>query len=383
AAVPGTLEPADASTAAGRAAVLAAADAVGWPVLVKAAAGGGGRGMRRVDHPDDLEMSLEAASREAAAAFGDGSVYLERLVDGARHVEVQLLGDQHGGLVHLFERDCSLQRRHQKVIEEAPAPGMDEETREAVCSAAVRAAQAVNYETAGTIEFIADASEGLRADRIWFMEMNTRLQVEHPVTEMVTGYDLVREQIRVAAGHALSFKQSEVRWIGHAIECRVYAEDPENNFLPSPGRISFLRVPDGPGIRNDGGVEAGAEVSIYYDPMISKLAAWGRTREEAVDRLRRALDEYSVGGIRTTLPFFREIVRDREFIEGRLDTGFIQRFNERRAGQADELSEGLRDMAIIAAALDYQTKQKTLTADNHQREQSRWRMAGRLALERK
>ncbi|HEY0546661.1 MAG TPA: hypothetical protein VGC91_14885, partial [Pyrinomonadaceae bacterium] len=216
----------------------------------------------------------------------------------------------------------------------------------------------------------------------YFLEMNTRLQVEHPVTELVTGIDLVREQLLVASGDALSFTQEEVRWSGHAIECRVYAEDPENNFLPSPGELKHLRVPAGPGIRDDGGVDEKTEVSIYYDPMISKLAAWGRTRREAIDRLRRALDEYRVGGIKTTLPFFREIVRDAEFIAGRLDTGFITRFNERRAAsQADETQETTgRDMALIAAALDYFERQKTATVHQAREEQSKWRLAGRVAL---
>ena len=256
--------------------------------------------------------------------------------------------------------------------------------------AAILAARAVNYTGAGTVEFlVADATRDF-----YFLEMNTRLQVEHPVTELVTGFDLVREQIRVAAGLPLSFKQEDVEWRGAAIECRVYAEDPENNFLPSPGRITHLRVPAGPGVRDDGGVEGGAEVSIYYDPMISKLAAWGRTRREAIDRLRRALDEYTVGGIKTTLPFFREIVRDAEFIEGRLDTGFISRFFERRNAalpsessieEIDETETKRRDMASIAAALDYMQAQKQ-SAQNHQPRaevQSQWRLTGRAALQRR
>jgi acetyl-CoA carboxylase biotin carboxylase subunit len=245
------------------------------------------------------------------------------------------------------------------------------------------AARAVNYVGAGTVEFlVADSTR-----EFYFLEMNTRLQVEHPVTELVTGIDLVREQIRIANGEPLSFKQEDVFWRGHAIECRVYAENPENNFLPSPGRITRLRVPAGPGVRDDGGVEAGAEVSIYYDPMISKLAAWGRTREEAIDRLRRALDEYTVGGIKTTLPFFREIVRDAEFIAGRLDTGFISRFFERRdaaATSAEEIGEDQtkrRDMALIAAALSYEQQIKNASPRHDAPEQpSKWKMAGLAAL---
>jgi acetyl-CoA carboxylase biotin carboxylase subunit len=255
--------------------------------------------------------------------------------------------------------------------------------------AALKIARAVDYVGAGTVEFL--VSDITR--QFYFLEMNTRLQVEHPVTELVTGVDLVREQINVANGAPLSFTQADVEWTGHAIECRVYAEDPENNFLPSPGRINFLRVPAGPGIRDDGGVEAGAEVSIYYDPMISKLAAWGRTRGEAIDRLRRALDEYNVGGISTTLPFFREVVRDAEFIEGRLDTGFITRFNQRRsespnvAQQKDvdvkDVDEQRRDIALIAAALDYAASRKQVSTNQEPREESRWRLAGRAAQHRR
>ncbi|HMF58206.1 MAG TPA: acetyl-CoA carboxylase biotin carboxylase subunit [Pyrinomonadaceae bacterium] len=358
----------------------------GYPVMLKASAGGGGKGMRFVEKEDDLDSAFETAKSEAAAAFGNSEVYLEKAIERPRHIEIQIFGDTQGNFAHLGERECSIQRRHQKVIEECPSPLNDAGLRAAMGEAAIKIARSVDYTGAGTVEFlVADATRDF-----YFLEMNTRLQVEHPVTELVTGFDLVREQIMVAAGQPLSFKQEEISWSGHAIECRVYAEDPENNFLPSPGRISFLRVPDGAGIRNDCGVEAGAQVSIYYDPMISKLAAWGRTREEAIDRLRRALDEYAVGGIRTTLPFFREIVRDREFIAGLLDTGFIQRFNERRAKASeqeieDQATEERRDMAIIAAALRYISKQKTPSVSQRQaaEEQSRWRIAGRLALHRK
>ncbi len=245
--------------------------------------------------------------------------------------------------------------------------------------AAIKIAKAVNYVGAGTVEFL---FSDLTRD-FYFLEMNTRLQVEHPVTELVTGFDLVREQINVAAGKPLSFKQEDIRWHGHAIECRVYAEDPENNFFPSPGQITFLRVPNGPGIRDDSGVAEGDEVSIYYDPMISKLAAWGRTRAEAIDRMRRALDEYAIGGIKTTLPFFRQIVRDQEFVDAKLDTGFIPRFNERRSApphpenlQASTLE---RDIAIIAAALAYGDAQTSSQSSNHQTPRSRWKTAGRTA----
>lgn len=349
----------------------------GYPVMLKAAAGGGGKGMREVAGERELRSALEAAQSEAAAAFGNSDVYLEKVVEKPRHIEIQIFADTQGKCVHLGERECSIQRRHQKVIEECPSPLDDGELRRRMGDAAIKIARAVNYVGAGTVEFLfSDVTQDF-----YFLEMNTRLQVEHPVTELVTGFDLVREQINVSAGQPLSFTQDEVRWNGHAIECRVYAEDPENNFLPSPGKITHLRVPSGPGIRDDGGVNEGDEVSIYYDPMISKLAAWGRTRAEAIDRLRRALDEYSVGGIRTTLPFFREIIRDDEFIEAKLDTGFIPRFTERRerlypAGEQD--SSRLKDIAIIAAALAYADAQSTGPA-NHREPQSHWKMKGREA----
>ncbi len=310
----------------------------GYPIMLKASAGGGGKGMRQVANETELRSAFEAAQSEAASAFGNSEVYLEKVVEQPRHIEIQIFADQHGHYVHLGERECSIQRRHQKVIEECPSPINDAELRAHMGEAAIKIARTVNYVGAGTVEFL--FSDTTR--EFYFLEMNTRLQVEHPVTELVTGFDLVREQIRVAAGARLSFTQNDVHWSGHAIECRVYAEDPDNNFLPSPGKIDFLRVPGGPGIRDDGGVTEGDEVSIYYDPMISKLAAWGRTRHEAIDRLRRALDEYAVGGIKTTLPFFREVIRDEEFIAGRLDTGFITRFNERRyrtASGSDRISE--------------------------------------------
>src|SRR5829696_1578060 len=335
---------------------------VGYPIMLKAAAGGGGKGMRLVRAESELPSAFDAARSEAASAFGDPSVYIEKAVERPRHIEIQVFADAHGHTVHLGERECSIQRRHQKVIEECPSPINDPDLRAAMGAAAVKIARAAAYLGAGTVEFlVSDVTRDF-----YFLEMNTRLQVEHPVTELVTGLDLVREQIRVAAGLPLSFTQDEVRLTGHAVECRVYAEDPEQDFMPSPGRITSLRVPAGPGVRDDGGVYEGAEVSIYYDPMISKLATWGRTRGEAIERMRRALDEYAVGGIKTTLPFFREVMRDAEFVAGRLDTGFIPRFNERRAAAAKKLGteagEGdapeRRDMALIAAALDFALAQK-------------------------
>ncbi|HEY3102590.1 MAG TPA: acetyl-CoA carboxylase biotin carboxylase subunit [Pyrinomonadaceae bacterium] len=352
----------------------------GYPIMLKAAAGGGGKGMRQVSEESELRSAFEAAQSESLSAFGNSDVYLEKVVEKPRHIEIQVFADTHGNYVHLGERECSIQRRHQKVIEECPSPINDAALRQRMGEAAIKIARAVNYVGAGTVEFLfSDATR-----EFYFLEMNTRLQVEHPVTELVTGFDLVREQINVAAGATLSFKQDDLRWVGHAIECRVYAEDPDNNFFPSPGKITFLRVPAGPGIRDDSGVSEGDEVSIHYDPMISKLAAWGRTRAEAIDRLRRALDEYAVGGIKTTLPFFREIVRDEEFIAARLDTGFIPRFNERRrespnlvpTARDTQASSPQQDIAIIAGALAYARGQRT-PVTNHREPQSKWKIAGR------
>lgn len=378
--VPGTVEPLKSLAEA-----QAIAEKFGYPVMLKASAGGGGKGMRQVASAGELRSAFDNAKSEAAAAFGDSSLYLEKVVERPRHIEIQVFADSHGNVVHLGERECSIQRRHQKVIEECPSPINDSGLRDRMGAAAVKLARAVNYVGAGTVEFlVADATRDF-----YFLEMNTRLQVEHPVTELVTGIDLVREQITVANGEPLSFTQEEVAWIGHAIECRVYAEDPENSFFPSPGRIIYLQVPFGPGIRDDSGVELNSEVSIHYDPLISKLAAWGRTRDESIDRLRRALDEYAVGGIKTTLPFFREIVRDEEFKSGRLDTGFIARFNERReaarAHSSDDrnLDAQMRqDIALIAASIHYVNLQREASSVGHAlgADQNRWKMSGRKSL---
>src|SRR5882672_575004 len=378
--VPGTVEPLNSLDEARN-----IAEQFGYPIMLKASAGGGGKGMRLVASFNELRSAFDSAKSEAASAFGDSSIYLEKAIERPRHIEIQIFADTHGNVVHLGERECSIQRRHQKVIEECPSPINDSGLRDAMGAAAVKLARAVDYVGAGTVEFlVADETRDF-----YFLEMNTRLQVEHPVTELVTGIDLVREQITVAAGAPLSFTQQEVRWQGHAIECRVYAEDPDNNFFPSPGRINYLHLPFGPGIRDDSGIELNSEVSIYYDPLISKLAAWGRTREESIDRLRRALDEYEVGGIKTTLPFFREIVRDEEFKSGLLDTGFISRFNERRNSErgtaleyADKQAQADRDLAIIAASIHYATLQREASFINRspRESQNRWKMSGRAAL---
>jgi acetyl-CoA carboxylase biotin carboxylase subunit len=369
--VPGTVEPllsyAEASTTA---------EQFGYPVMLKAAAGGGGKGMRLVTNSSELRSAFETAQTEAAAAFGDSSLYLEKAIERPRHIEIQIFADTSGNVVHLGERECSIQRRHQKVIEECPSPINDPDLRRRMGEAAVKIGRQVNYTGAGTVEFLlADATRDF-----YFLEMNTRLQVEHPVTELVTGRDLVREQFLVATGAELSFKQEDVEWQGHAIECRIYAEDPANNFFPSPGTITHLREPAGPGVRVDSGVTRLSEVSIHYDPMIAKLAVWGRTRSEAIDRLRRALDEYEVTGITTNLPFFREVVSDEEFIAARLDTGFIARFNERRATQQPATNVEETDLAVIAAALSYAARQRqTALQVSTGTSASRWKMAGRNA----
>ena len=329
------------------------ADAIGYPVLIKAVAGGGGKGMRKVDRPEDFDDALESCKREAASSFGNDVVLLEKWIESPRHIEVQVFGDSHGNVVHLFERDCSLQRRHQKVIEEAPAPGMDEATREAVCGAAVRAAQAVNYEGAGTIEFIADASEGLRADRIWFMEMNTRLQVEHPVTEEVTGEDLVEWQLRVASGEPLPKRQHELSISGHAIEARLYAEDPEKGFLPSVGRLEHFDLGDGGRIET--GVEEGDQISPFYDPMIAKLVTWGEDRDEAIGELASILDEVEVWPVRTNAGFLFNALLSEEFGAADLNTNFIGEHLDELLPDAepdDALWRGAAAIALAASQSD-------------------------------
>ncbi len=330
-------------------AALAAAKKIGLPVLLKAAAGGGGKGMRLVHNEADLPAAFDGARREATAAFGDGTVYIEKAIVRARHIEIQVFGDTHGNIVHLGERDCSIQRRHQKVVEESPSLAVNPHLRRRIADAAAAVAAAAGYTNAGTIEFLLDEDGSF-----YFLEMNTRLQVEHPVTEMIYGLDLVAWQLDVAEGKPLPLTQEQLdaRRRGHAIECRVYAEDPVK-FLPSPGTITHLRVPDGPYVRNDSGCYEGAEIPVHYDPMISKLVVWGEDRATAVARMRRALDEYVVRGIETNLPFHRRCVRHPAFIAGDYDTGFIGQHAAELAPRADE-----RELtaAIIAAALDAHTK---------------------------
>ncbi len=367
--VPGTTQPLRSFDEA-----KATAAEIGYPVMLKASAGGGGKGMRLVLEESEMRSALETAQAEALAGFGDDAVYVEKAVVRPRHIEIQVFSDTHGNHVYLAERECSIQRRHQKVVEEAPSPINSPDLRRQMGECAVKIAKAVNYVGAGTVEFLVSD-----VDRsFYFLEMNTRLQVEHPVTEFITGIDLVREQIHVANGEPLSFGQEDIRIAGHAIECRVYAEDAEANFMPSPGRITRLRLPNGPGVRDDGGVFEGAEVSIYYDPMISKLAVHGRDRAEAIGRMRRALMEYEIDGIRTTLPFFRELMEDPEFISGDLDTGFIPRFNERRASKPTPTVESA-DIAVIAAALGYAASISSVPDVGEERGPSRWRQQARFA----
>jgi acetyl-CoA carboxylase biotin carboxylase subunit len=318
----------------------------GYPILLKAVAGGGGKGMRRVAREADLEAALRDASSEAERAFRNGEVYVEKLIERGRHIEIQVLGDRHGNMVHLGERECSIQRRHQKVIEECPSPliAQHPELRAAMGEAAVRAARAAGYYNAGTVEFLVDPDRNF-----YFLEMNTRLQVEHPVTELVTGLDLVRLQIEIAAGAHLPFTQDDVTWRGAAVECRVYAEDPDNDFLPYPGKITRLAQPLGPGIRLDSGVYEGWTVPMEYDPLLAKLAVWAETRDAAADRMIRALGEYEVGGIRTNLRFFRQILDDVEFRAGALHTGFIQEFFARMQRQVPPPE--LAEVTALVAAL--------------------------------
>jgi acetyl-CoA carboxylase biotin carboxylase subunit len=318
---------------------------IGYPVMIKAAAGGGGKGMRVVRAPAELKPAFETAQSEALRSFKDGELYVEKLIENPRHIEIQVLGDEHGNLVYLGERECSVQRRHQKVIEEAPSAVVDPDLRRRMGEVAGQAARSAGYTNAGTVEFLVDSSRNF-----YFLEMNTRLQVEHPVTELVTGLDLVHLQLRIASGEKLPFTQEEIKLRGHAIECRIYAEDPDNNFFPSPGKITKLLQPSGPGIREDTGVYEGWKVPLDYDPMLSKLIAYAPDREAALARMRRALDEYFIGGIKTNLPLFRRILEHPDFVAARLDTGLLDRMLASKAA-ADAASNGLAEMAAVSAAL--------------------------------
>ncbi|MDP8923530.1 MAG: acetyl-CoA carboxylase biotin carboxylase subunit [Chloroflexota bacterium] len=335
--VPGTVDPIPTAEEA-----AAVAREIGFPIALKAVSGGGGKGMRVVERPDDLEAAFRQASSEALASFGDPSMYLERLVVRPRHVEVQVLADEHGNVVHLGERECSIQRRHQKLVEESPSPVVDADLRARMGAVALRAAQAVGYTNAGTCEFLLD-----RDGNFYFLEVNARLQVEHPVTELVTGIDLVHQQLRVAAGERLDFTQDDIRPVGHAIECRIQAEDAANQFFPSTGRVEAVHEPSGPGIRIDGALEAGQQVTPFYDPMLAKLIVWAETREAAIRRMRRALGEYLVLGVKTTIPFHRWLMEHPAFRTGELDTAFL----ERHWLPSGEPPEGLAEVAALVAAI--------------------------------
>ena len=314
--------------------------------MVKASGGGGGKGLRVVPREEDLEGALRIAGSEAQASFQDSRVFLEKYLQQPRHVEVQVLGDRHGNLIHLGERECSTQRRHQKLVEEAPSPVVSPELRAELGRAAVAVARASGYYNAGTVEFLVEG-DGERGWRFYFLEMNTRLQVEHPVTELVTGIDLVTEQLRIAAGEPLGRRQEEIRIQGHALECRVYAEDPGNDFLPAPGRIRDLLEPGGPGVRLDSGVYAGVEVPVHYDPLISKLITYGPDRMEALRRMRRALDEYRIAGVTTTIPFFRSLMENPRFVGGELDTGLVDELMA-HPGHQEEAAEPAVPLAAAA-----------------------------------
>lgn len=342
--VPGTTEPIK-SVKEG----LKVAEEIGFPILLKAAAGGGGKGMRKISSSKEFESAFDATKREASKAFANDDIYIEKFIENPRHIEVQIFGDKHGNYAHLFERECSIQRRHQKIIEEAPSSFVDETTREQITSAAINSARACNYFNAGTVEFLMDSNKNF-----YFLEMNTRLQVEHPVTEYITGLDLVKEQISVALGNKLSFNQNHLKINGHAIECRIYAEDPSNNFLPTTGDILTYSEPTGPGVRVDSGFESGSKVSVHYDPLISKLVSWSDSREAAINRMIRALSEYNIGGIVTNISFLKIIINHPSFRTGNFDINFINddlMNNIQKYDNEKEFRESEKAAAILVTLL--------------------------------
>jgi len=332
------------------------AKTIGYPILLKAAAGGGGKGMRLVPAENELEPLLKMARAEAKSAFGDDRIYIEKYLENPRHIEFQILADEHGNIIHLGERECSIQRRHQKVIEESPSPIVDQKMREKMGQAAIRAAQAANYVNAGTVEFLVDQEKNF-----YFLEVNTRLQVEHPVTELVTGIDLVKEQIRIASGENLNYGQGEIISRGVAIECRIYAEDPDNNFLPSIGKIQSYREPNGPGVRVDSGLAKGDLVSIYYDPLISKLITWGKNRSEAIQRMKRALEEYTISGVQTVIPFHKKVMNHPDFFNGTFSTHFIQEKLSQISQFSPITHEDIKTMAIVSCLFDLLSKKNNLS----------------------
>lgn len=346
---------------------------IGYPVIIKASGGGGGKGMRIVEKEEELKESLEAARREATSAFGDETVYLEKYIEEPRHIEFQILSDNYGNAVSLYERECSIQRRHQKIVEETPSTVLTEEKRKIMSETAIRVIKASGYNNAGTVEFLADKNGDF-----YFLEVNARVQVEHPITEFVTGVDIVKEQIRIASGEKISLDQRKISQRGHSIECRIYAEDPENNFLPSPGEILFLEEPRGPGIRVDSGIYSGWEVSPYYDPILSKVIVWAPTREEAIKRMRGALSSYVILGIKTTIPFLKSLIESEEFMKGRTHTHFIEKNMRDWSSEADP---DILRIALIAAALDVYKNRTAKTIKKVEREVfNPWLNIGRWEL---
>ncbi|MBM2816933.1 MAG: pyruvate carboxylase subunit [Ignavibacteria bacterium] len=337
-----------------------------YPVLLKAASGGGGKGMRKVSSPNELESCFESASREALKSFGDDSIYIEKYIENPKHIEIQIIADEHGNYVHLGERDCSVQRRHQKLIEESPSTVLDESLRYKMGEVAIAAAKACNYVNAGTIEFLFDKHKNF-----YFLEMNTRLQVEHPVTELVTGFDLAKEQIRIAAGEKLSFTQSDVTWKGHAIECRINAEDPFNDFMPDTGKIKYLREPAGKGIRCDSGVESGSTISIYFDSMLAKLIAYGRNRQEAIERMEQALMNYRIKGIKTVIPFHLAVMRHEQFRAGSFDTGFIEQVFD--FDSFKKIKDEFAEVIAAITAAGYLKAKAQAQPERRKPKQSKWK----------
>ena len=352
--------------------LLGTAPSIGFPLLIKATAGGGGKGMREVKSLEEMPTLLASARREAESSFGDGNVYLEKLVEGARHIEFQIMADSFGNVIHLGERECSIQRRHQKLLEESPSSFLDDDLREKMGSIAVKSAHAVDYVNAGTIEFLVDKERNF-----YFLEMNTRLQVEHPITEMVTGVDIVAEQLRIARGRQLSYTQEQIKQNGHAIECRINAEDPFNNFMPSTGRITHSLLPTGPGVRIDTGVFPGFEITPFYDPMIAKLIVWGETRGQAILRMRRALEEYRIVGVRTNIPFHQTLMDSHRFMGGQFDTRFVEeRFS---MDDAIESRTANSEIAAILATLvaHQQSELSAQRVQRNERDTSNWKWVGR------
>lgn len=345
------------------------AEKIGYPVLLKASAGGGGKGMRVVHSPEELKDAMEAGMREAKSAFGDESIYLEKFIEQPRHVEFQVIADHHGNIAHLFERECSIQRRHQKIVEESPSVALDAELRTRMGETAKKVIQQSNYTNAGTVEFLLDKNKNF-----YFLEVNARIQVEHPVTEFVTGVDLVKLQIRIAAGEPLPFSQADLKQIGHAIECRIYAEDPENNFLPSLGTIVFCKHPSGPWIRNDSGIFSGIEVSMFYDPILAKLIVWGENRNDAIQRMKTALENYIILGIKTQIPFLKQVIEHKEFAKGNTTTDFLPNFFPN--WKLEQASDPEKLIALSAASIFHMQKKSDRPAMELKKQISPWNTIG-------